>query len=51
MKSPQCTDCAFHGVEPAICDECREADQFEESSNDDTVQTAPIYFHDWKQPV
>lgn len=51
MKFPQCNDCAFHGVEPAICDECLDADQFEESLTDETVQTTPIYFTDWKNPA
>lgn len=50
-RFPECRDCAFDGVEPAICDECHEADQFQESEADDEarVVTTPLYFHDWKK--
>lgn len=47
-RFPECPDCAFHGVEPAICDECKDADQFEFVDPQDAATTHPIYFRDWK---
>lgn len=44
----ECDECAFSGVEPALCDECRDANQFSATDNDQQVQTAPLYFYDWK---
>lgn len=35
MKYEFCEDCYFHGVEPAICDECEDGDQFEPAEADD----------------
>lgn len=35
MKYPECEDCYFYGVEPAMCDECDDADQFEPAEPDD----------------
>lgn len=35
MKFEECEDCYFYGVEPAMCDECEDADQFEPSEPDD----------------
>jgi hypothetical protein len=29
VKYPECEDCAFYEVEPAMCDECEDGDQFE----------------------
>lgn len=29
MKFPECEDCYFYQTEPAVCDECDDADQFE----------------------
>lgn len=46
---PECRDCVFEGVEPAICDECVDADQFEEADTEDSVQAAPLYYHNWKK--
>jgi len=48
-RFPECRDCAFDGVEPAICDECVDADQFQEAdTDDDAVATAPLYYRPWK---
>ncbi len=48
-RFPECEDCAFNGVEPAICDECYDADQFEYGETEDSgVRATPIYFRDWK---
>lgn len=47
-RFPECVDCAFEGVEPALCDECHDADQFSNQNSDQQVQTAPLYFYDWK---
>lgn len=46
-RFPQCTDCAFDHVEPAICDECKCADQFQETQQENT-DGVPFYFIDWK---
>ena len=46
----QCADCAFEHVEPAICNECRDADQFQESDND-SDNAVPLYYHDWKETL
>lgn len=35
MKFEECEDCYFYGVEPAMCDECHDADQFEPMEPDD----------------
>lgn len=35
MKYPECEDCYFYGVEPAMCDECVDGDQFEPAEPDD----------------
>jgi hypothetical protein len=35
MKFDECQDCYFYGVEPAMCDECEDADQFEPNEGDD----------------
>ena len=35
MKFDECQDCYFYGVEPAMCDECEDADQFEPAEADD----------------
>jgi hypothetical protein len=35
MKFEECADCYFYGVEPAMCDECEDADQFEPAEPDD----------------
>lgn len=48
-RFPQCADCAFEHIEPAICDECRDADQFQESEQDGDA--VPLYYRDWKQPA
>lgn len=50
-RFPQCKDCAFQGVEPAICDECKDADQFSESDRDDGINEMPIYFRPWDNPT
>lgn len=34
-KYPDCESCAFYGVEPAICDECEDADQWEPADDED----------------
>lgn len=47
-RFPECEDCAFHGVEPAICDECEEADQFEQLDENSST-SVPIYFRDWRK--
>ena len=47
-RFPQCRDCAFEGVEPAICDECHDADQFEEADFSEQGESVPLYYHDWK---
>lgn len=44
-RFPECADCAFYGVEPAVCDECEDANQFEESDPETyEASGAPIYF-------
>ena len=35
MKFDECPECYFYGVEPAMCDECHDADQFEPAEPDD----------------
>ena len=34
-KYEECEDCAFDGVEPALCDMCEDGDQFEPADPDD----------------
>lgn len=48
-RFPQCSDCAFEHVEPAICDECLEADQFVESESDDPEREMPLYYRPWSR--
>lgn len=35
MKYEFCEECYFYGVEPAMCDECEDGDQFEPAEADD----------------
>ena len=35
MKYEFCDQCYFNGVEPAMCDECEDGDQFEPAEADD----------------
>lgn len=48
-RFPECEDCAFYGVEPAICDECEDADQFQDTDVDNEGgESHPLYYRDWK---
>lgn len=48
-RFPECRDCAFDGIEPAICDECVDADQFQETDADDVSSAVPpLYYRSWK---
>lgn len=40
-RFPECLDCAFDG-EPAICDVCEDADQFEEAEYQDSASTVTV---------
>lgn len=35
MKYEWCDECYFYGVEPAMCDECEDGDNFEPAEADD----------------
>lgn len=35
MKYEECAECYFHGVEPAMCDDCDDGDNFEPAEADD----------------
>lgn len=48
-RFPQCKDCAFEHVEPAICDECLEANQFIEAQIDEDSGDMPLYFRPWER--
>lgn len=38
----ECEYCAFHNVEPGICDECEDASEFEPDEEQDSLEHEPL---------
>jgi len=40
FKYEECQWCAFHDVEPGICDECEDASEYQPSEEDELEEAA-----------
>lgn len=47
FKYPECEFCAFHNVEPGICEDCEDGSEYEPESDDESEDSLGMRAKKW----